>query len=175
MKLLCVLLITACVGLSAPASLRPTGLKCEYRSNPQGIDEPRPRLTWLLTATSAAARGLNQTAYQVVVASTAQKALAGNGDLWDSGKVDSGESVLVAYKGKSLASGMQAFWRVRIWDEQGRPSEWSETAQWSMGLLRPEGLLCLPWGCFVGWPARCRATTGGFSRTTISRAMRGHA
>jgi len=138
MKLLCALLITTGVALSAPASLRPTGLKCEYRSNPQGIDEPRPRLTWLLTATSAAARGLNQTAYQVVVASTAQKALAGNGDLWDSGKVDSGDSVLVAYKGKSLASGMQAFWRVRIWDEQGRPSGWSETAQWSMGLLRPE-------------------------------------
>ena len=45
----------------------------------------------------------------------------------------------------------------------------------AVGLLRPEGLLCLPWGCFVGWPARCWATTGGFSRTTISRAMRGHA
>jgi alpha-L-rhamnosidase len=137
MKLLCVLLITACVGLSAPASLRPTRLKCEYRTNPQGIDERNPRLTWLLTATSAGARALNQTAYQVVVASTARKALARSGDLWDSGKVDSGDSVLVAYKGKSLASGMQAFWRVRVWDEQGRPSGWSDTAQWSMGLLQP--------------------------------------
>jgi len=60
------------------------------------------------------------------------------GDLWDSGKVGSDDSVLVPYKGQPLESGMSAFWRVQVWDQAGAASPWSETAHWSMGLLHAD-------------------------------------
>ena len=47
-------------------------------------------------------------------------------------------SVLVPYKGQPLASGMQAFWRVQVWDQAGAESAWSATAQWTMGLLKSD-------------------------------------
>ncbi|MBI5084221.1 MAG: family 78 glycoside hydrolase catalytic domain [Acidobacteria bacterium] len=121
---------------AAPATVRPTGLRCEYRMNPEGIDEIQPRLTWTLTAVNSTARGLKQSAYRIVVASTPEGAAAGKGDLWDTGRVESRQSVLVAYKGKELASGMRAFWKVQVWDQAGTPSAWSNMARWSMGLLK---------------------------------------
>ncbi len=117
------------------ASVRPAALKCEYRVNPQGIDETQPRLSWTLTAVNPAARGLKQSAYRVIAASSAEAAQEGKGDLWDSGKVESSQSVLVPYGGKALESGQPVWWRVQVWDEAGAASGWSGTAHWSMGLL----------------------------------------
>jgi alpha-L-rhamnosidase len=106
-------------------------LRCEYRSDPLGLDVARPRLMWkLLTAR----RGARQTAYQVRVASTAQRLAAGEADLWDSGRVESDQSVHVAYAGAPLPSGQRAWWRVAVWDETGARAE-SEPASWEMGLL----------------------------------------
>lgn len=133
MKFACLLPFISAAALAA--SIHPTALKVEYRSNPQGIDETNPRLGWILAANNPAARGLKQSAYRVIVASTATGAASLKGDLWDSGKVDSGDSVLVPYGGKHLTSGMEAFWRVQVWDQAGAESPWSETARWSMGLL----------------------------------------
>ncbi len=128
-------LVTSVIAMAASPTVRPAGLKCEYRTNPTGIDETEPRLTWTLAANNPAARDLKQTAYRVVVATTMEQAGALQGDLWDSGKVDSSDSVLVPYKGKALKSGMNAFWRVQVWDQAGTVSPWSEMARWSMGLL----------------------------------------
>ena len=128
------LLLSACA--MAGTLLKPTGLRCEYRVNPEGIDETQPRLTWLLTA-APRARNVAQSAYRIVVASTPENAAAGQGDLWDTGKTDSPESVLVPYRGKPLTSGLRAYWRVQTWDQGGQPSGWSDTARWSMGLLDP--------------------------------------
>ena len=122
---------------AAAPSLTPTDLKCEYLINPQGIDETQPRLTWTLAAANPAARNLKQTAWHVIVASTMENAGAGKGDLWDSGKIESSDSVLVPYKGKALASGMRAYWRVQVWDQAGQSSGWSPMAVWSMALLNP--------------------------------------
>ena len=117
------------------ASVRPANLRCEYRSNPLGIDEREPRLSWLLLATKTGARGLRQSAYRIEVASNETDLAAGKADLWDSGKVESGESTQITYAGKPLGSGQQAFWRVQVWDRDGRASQWSPAARWSMGLL----------------------------------------
>jgi hypothetical protein len=59
-------------------------LRCEYLSDPLGIDVPQPRLSWRI---ESATRGEMQTAYQVLVASTPEKLAADQGDLWESGKV----------------------------------------------------------------------------------------
>jgi hypothetical protein len=107
------------------------GLRCEYLVNPLGIDVEQPRLSWALIS-SARERG--QSAYQILVASSLQDLQRNNGDLWNSGKVGDAQTTFVAYDGKPLESGMRAWWKVRVWDEQGRAA-WSEPAHWSMGLL----------------------------------------
>ncbi len=118
------------------ASLAPAGLRCEYRTNPLGIDVAQPRLSWTVKSTAEKARGLKQTAYRIVVSSSAEALARGAGDLWDTGKVASGESAQIVYKGKVLGSGVRAWWRVKVWDGTGAESAWSETADWSMGLLQ---------------------------------------
>jgi alpha-L-rhamnosidase len=116
------------------ASLKVEGLKCEYRVNPLGLDTPQPRLSWLLESQE---RGQRQTAYQVLAAVTPDLLSKGKGDLWDSGKVASGESVQVVYGGQPLRSGQRVYWKVRAWDCEGRPSAYSLAAWWEMGLLAP--------------------------------------
>ncbi len=105
---------------------------CEYRVNPQGIDNPNPRLNWTIASNQ---RGDIQTAYQVLVASSEASLAADKGDLWDSGRVPSNQSVDVTYAGKPLLSRTLCFWKVRVWDGDGKPSKWSRPASWSMGLL----------------------------------------
>jgi alpha-L-rhamnosidase len=109
-------------------------LRCEYRENPIGIDNRIPALSWIMNDSRRAAL---QSAYQVIVAGSVAKAQNQQGDLWDSGKIVSGESVGIAYRGLGLAAGKKYFWRVRIWDASGRPSVWSEVSTFEMGLLSP--------------------------------------
>jgi alpha-L-rhamnosidase len=116
-------------------SILPVHLRCEYFTNPIGIDVAHPRLSWELRATSQSVRGARQTAYRVLVATTPQKLQEGAPDLWDSGKVDSRAGAQVEYAGKRLDSNQRAYWKVQSWDEAARPSEWSDTAEWSVGLL----------------------------------------
>jgi len=109
-----------------------TNLRCEYRTNPLGIDIARPRLSWELRDDR---RGARQSAYQIRVATSEAALYKDAADLWDSGKVASDQSAHVAYVGKALSSGQRAWWRVRAWDAEGQPSEWSAVAWWEMGLL----------------------------------------
>jgi alpha-L-rhamnosidase len=112
----------------------PTNLRCEFRNAPQGIDATKPRLSWNMTSDK---RGARQTAYQVLVATSADKLTEGAADLWDSGKVESDKSLQICYAGKPLASRTECFWKVRVWDADGNASEWSPPAHWTMGLLAP--------------------------------------
>jgi alpha-L-rhamnosidase len=97
--------------------LAPGELTCEYLANPLGIDVARPRFSW---KSVAGGRGQSQSAYQIVVAGSEEELRRDRGDLWDSGKVVSGESVNIPYAGKPLESGQQCWWKVRCWN---RPSE----------------------------------------------------
>lgn len=119
---------------STSSSVRPVHLKTEYAVNPLGIDVLQPRLSWRLETTG---RGAYQTAYRIQVASSEAKLLAGEPDVWDSGKIASSRSVHVTYEGAALESRKRYFWRVQAWDKAGNPSEWSEPAWWEMGLLNP--------------------------------------
>ena len=109
-------------------------LRCEHLTNPAGLDDPHPTLSWIIASDR---RGEIQTAYQVLVASTEELLAGDKGDLWDSGKVLSPESAQIEYAGQTLSSRTSGFWKVRIWDRDGKPSAWSQSASWSMGLLNP--------------------------------------
>jgi alpha-L-rhamnosidase len=115
--------------------LSPVNLRCESAEEPMGIDTAQPRLSWMLESHR---RGARQSACQILVASSLKPLTQGTGDLWDSGKVVSGETVRVPYAGSELKSSQRVFWQVRVWDCDDRVSAWSAPASWTMGLLRPE-------------------------------------
>jgi len=109
-----------------------TQLTCEHRIDPLGIDVMQPRLSWKLLSDR---RGNRQIAYQVLAASTVAGLM--DGQLWDSGRVESGQSLDVAYAGPALATGQRVYWLVRVWDAAGGVCE-SAPAWWEMGLLDPD-------------------------------------
>ena len=117
------------------ASLIPAKLLCDYRVNPLGIDSANPRLGWILMPADPSARGLTQTAYQILVATSPELLAQNHGDLWDSSKVVSDQMNQLPYGGKALASNQGCWWKVRVWDEDGNVSPWSPPAQWTMGVL----------------------------------------
>ena len=130
-------LIVFCSSLwSLPAvALNTADLRCEYRHNPLGIDATTPRLSWKIQSD---ARGVRQSAYQILVATSRDLLEKEQGDLWDSGKVESDQSVHVEYAGTALAARQFCYWKVRVWDQDGKATPWSEPARWTMGLLAPE-------------------------------------
>lgn len=117
-------------------TLRPVDLRCEWMTDPRVVDAATVRLGWI-NETSLRVKDVRQTAYQVLVASSEKLLEEGKADLWDSGKVASDESVLVPYAGRPLSSGADCYWKVRVWNDEGKPSRWSETGYWGMGILDP--------------------------------------
>lgn len=109
-------------------------LRCEYRINPLGMDVVKPRLSWIMESNQ---RGQKQRAYQILVAGSREKLDSDKGDLWDSSKVKSDRTIHLVYEGRPLKSRMRCWWKVRVWDMDGKASAWSEPATWSMGLLEP--------------------------------------
>jgi alpha-L-rhamnosidase len=122
------------VSTTCSAAIQPADLRCEYLTDPLGIDVTQPRLSWIL---SSEQRGERQTAYRVLVSGSEEVLKAGRGDLWDTGKVASDETVQIAYAGKPLRSRQRCFWKVQVWDRAGKPAPWSALARWEMGLLQP--------------------------------------
>jgi alpha-L-rhamnosidase len=118
-------------------ALRPVQLRCDWMTDPLGVDSSPPRLSWQLEGETR--RGLRQTAWQVLVASTRATLAADRGDLWNSGRVASAEQLHLAYGGEPLRSAQQVFWKLRVWDGGGLPSPWSAPATWTMGVLDAAG------------------------------------
>ncbi len=134
-KKLCILILLSVFGgLVTFGKISPSKLTCEYLQNPSVVDVLRPRLAWINTAVKGE-RGQVQTAWQIRVATT-EKGL-GQPDLWNSEKVISEQSNRIQYAGKPLASRMDCWWQVRVWDKDGKVSRWSEPAYWRMGILTP--------------------------------------
>ena len=125
-----------CAATAAFAGTVVADLRCDYAVNPLGVDSANPRLFWKLESN---ARGQRQSAYQILGASSAKNLAHDKGDLWDSGKVSSDETIQIPYAGAALKSSQQVFWKVRMWDENGKVSKWSEAATWTMGVLQDSG------------------------------------
>ncbi|TDS10297.1 alpha-L-rhamnosidase [Sphingobacterium paludis] len=125
-----ILLLTILSG-SLHAATQVDELRCELLVNPQGIAIQQPRLSWKIKSKE---RGVLQTGYHILVASSLENLNNNIGDLWDSGHSASANSISVYYAGKGLGSGTEAYWKVKIYSNKGE-SAWSAPASWSMGLL----------------------------------------
>ena len=121
-------------GGTANSPVLPVRLRCELQDAPLGIQTDTPRLAWELQSSDSKARGLSQSAYEVLVASSPDKLVAGQGDLFSTGSVTSTESSLV-YAGQALDSWTHAYWQVRVRDQAGRLSAWSAPSEFTVGLL----------------------------------------
>ena len=116
---------------SQVTDLLPLNLKTEYKDNPV-TDELQPRLSWELRS---AIRGQEQTAYQLIVASSPSLLNESSADLWNTGKFKSNETNQIVYRGKALTPRTICYWKVRAWDKNGVPSAWSDVAKWEIGLI----------------------------------------
>ena len=124
------LTLTATVPIFA---LTVTHLRCEYKQNPVGIDVEKPRLSWQIESDK---RGVSQAAYEIRVAATSKDVTSGKNLMWSTGRVRSDQSMHVLYNGPAPESRRRVYWQVRVWDNSGKRSGWSEPAFWEMGLLR---------------------------------------
>ena len=112
------------------AKTQVTKLVCEYHDNPVGIDVVKPRLSWQIISDG---QNVSQAAYEIKVTEQTAKGKL----LWNSGKVESDQSVNVAYGGPVLKSMQRVYWQVRVWDNNNKVSAWSQPAYWEMGILEP--------------------------------------
>jgi alpha-L-rhamnosidase len=143
---------------AAPASLLVNGV-----SKPLAIERQATRFTWQLTD---AGRGQIQTAYEILVASSAERLVAGKADWWDSGKVDSDKSASVEYAGKALPSAARLWWKVRVWDQTGKPGPYSAPACFDTGLDQNE------WTARYVWDGTTNQNNFACFRKTFSLARK---
>ena len=127
--LICLLLLSVCC-FSQPLSV--VQLRCENKQSPLGIETQSPSLSWQIISKK---RATLQTAYRILVADDSSLLHSNKGNLWDSQKVLSDQSIQVAYKGKRLLSAKTYYWKVIVWDNQKKSSAWSPVSSWQMGLM----------------------------------------
>ncbi|MCY9668873.1 glycoside hydrolase family 78 protein [Paenibacillus alginolyticus] len=103
-------------------------LRCEYQVNPIGLEQKTPRISWRLQSSERAAM---QSAYRIEVAEDADFQRS----VWDTGKVDSDQSVHVELKGLQTASRKRYHYRVQAWNQHGLSSGWSDQAIFETGFI----------------------------------------
>lgn len=113
-------------------SLRVTALHCEYVITPLGVDIPQPVLGWKLESDQY---NKSQSAYEIEVASSLQLINQGKADMWRSGKIKSRQSIGIVYQGRTLTSFSRYYWRVRVYDEKGLVSGWSDITWFETAML----------------------------------------
>ncbi|MDE7396352.1 MAG: alpha-L-rhamnosidase N-terminal domain-containing protein, partial [Muribaculum sp.] len=135
MKFLKTSIITLSIATtSAAMAMKPVDLRCEYTTDPIAVQvDGTPRLSWVVDGEGN--RGVKQTAYRILAASSPELLIPGKADLWDSEKVSSDATIGIEYAGKRLKSFDRAYWKVMLWDKDGAPTTWSPVAQWKMGAL----------------------------------------
>jgi len=107
-------------------------LKCEYKVNPLGVDILKPRFSWNMESVQ---RGISQSAYQILVASSLDNLNDNKGDIWNSKKVKSDRAIQIYFNGDKLESDQKYFWKVKVWDQNNK-EHLSEPAYWTTGLFK---------------------------------------
>ncbi len=120
-------------GLTFSQDLSLKDLTTDHKVNPIGIDNKYPGFSWKITESG---NNVMQTAYSIRVAT--DEKFSASKIIWQSGKVESDESILQSYKGPEPMSGQRYFWQVKVWDNKGHESKWSTPAYWETGLLSPK-------------------------------------
>jgi alpha-L-rhamnosidase len=119
------------LGCNSTELVQPGDLRVEYLSNPMGIDTDQPRFSWKLNSEE---RNINQKAYQLIVSTSRAETIKKNGQIWDSGKITTNETVNIEYNGKPLQSNTKYYWRVGVSINDGK-FIWSEPAFFHTGIL----------------------------------------
>jgi len=127
--------MTIAAAMAGAQASGPVELQVDNLKTPLGIDDPAPKFSWQLRDT---ARGAKQTAYEVLVASSETALGQGKSDVWDSGRIDSAQSLNVRYAGPALAPSTRYYWQVKVWDAAGNPYPASHASWWEAALLKPE-------------------------------------
>lgn len=130
---ICLCAATITISCMRNADIGILNLRCEYRTEPHGIDVKKPRFSWVLLSDE---RNQIQSAYRIIVSSNLKSLNKDKGDIWDTGKTISGMSIQIEYSGEDLRSSTPYYWKVMVWDKLDRPSPWSDPSRWSMGLLK---------------------------------------
>ncbi|MFD0990027.1 glycoside hydrolase family 78 protein [Mariniflexile jejuense] len=102
-----------------------THLTCDMAVNPLAVIKEQPKLGWKLESKDF---NISQKAYQILVASSEEKLKNNEADVWDSGKVKSNKNQLASYNGKPLKVETKYFWKVKIWTQKNKESNWSNIA-----------------------------------------------
>ena len=151
------LLETACN--EREGRLEVSRLRWDARERALGFVQFEPRLAW---SVSSFERGQRQTAFQILVATTPERLRPGHADIWDSGKVVSNDSLNVHYAGPTPKARQRAYWTVRVWGKDGRPSSFAPPAWWEMGLYDEE------WeGQWIGRPSRGEERRATHDRSVV--------
>jgi alpha-L-rhamnosidase len=108
-----------------------TELKCNFKNNPVGVGI-KPHFSWILHSSE---RSQTQSAYYVLVSDDSLLLNKNIGNVWDTRKVISGQSINILYDGKELEPGKEYFWKVKVWDKEGDVSEWSNKASFVTALF----------------------------------------
>ncbi len=135
LKAFSMILLMSAISIYANAKTEVTKLVIEYHQNPIGLDVEKPRFSWQLLSEG---QNVLQTAYEIRVADFPENLGKKRAQIWASGKIESDKSVNVEYGGPALESMQRAYWQVRVWDNSGKVSGWSEPAFWETGILKPE-------------------------------------
>jgi hypothetical protein len=126
-----ILLISSTLSVSGAPLFSLYDLTCEQEKNPVGIVTERPCFSW---KTHSEERSFIQSAYQILVSDMPEALQRNEGNIWNSGKVKSSQSVLTSFAGQALKSSAIYYWKVRTWNKKNRPSAWSEVQTFTMGL-----------------------------------------
>lgn len=135
MKTKDLLIFCFCFLVSCKQELFVEKLTCEYHVNPIAIETSYPKLSWQLKSDEG---NIYQQAYRILVTDQKELLEEEEGNIWDSGIVESGQSVQVLYAGKKLEPYQTYYWKVKIWDQKGRESAWSKISQWRQMPTNPK-------------------------------------
>ncbi len=132
-------------------------LKCDSKTNPIGLAVKNPLLSWELHSSD---RDINQSAYQILVSESLDKLTNQIGDCWDSKVVKSSQSTIIPYSGVALNPEKKYFWKVKVFNQKGKESAWSEPASWEMGLLSNVEWEKATWISYENLPANMTVVPG---------------
>jgi alpha-L-rhamnosidase len=113
-------------------SQNPINVKIENQINPLGLEISKPNFSWEVKFSTKTGK---QTGYQILVASTEENLKKDLGDIWNSKQVKSPLTSKIIYNGKAIEARKRYYYKIKIWNEKAKPSTWSETSYWEMGLL----------------------------------------
>ena len=132
-------------------------LQCQYQEHPLGVEAASPHLSWQI---SSSRRNVMQSAYRILVADDPMLLQKNEGNIWDSKKVTTGQSIQVMYNGRNLQSGKEYYWKVMVWDNQNAASGWSKPSAWQMGLLDRKDWKGAQWIAYAKLPDSLRIVPG---------------